>query len=58
MISLYLYETNQINELNIFICKALLGTPTEETWPGVSSICNYIEAFNPPIVSKVFIFYF
>ncbi|RHN40961.1 putative protein-serine/threonine kinase CMGC-CDK-Pl family [Medicago truncatula] len=30
----------------------LLGTPTEETWPGVSSICNYIEAFNPPIVPK------
>ncbi|XP_058753718.1 cyclin-dependent kinase A-2-like [Vicia villosa] len=30
----------------------LFGTPTEETWPGVSSICNFIGAFNPPIQPK------
>ncbi|CAL5191583.1 unnamed protein product [Lathyrus oleraceus] len=30
----------------------LLGTPTEETWPGVSSICKFIQAFNPPIQPK------
>lgn len=33
----------------------MLGTPTEETWPGVSSICKFIQAFNPPIQPKVFI---
>ncbi|XP_004516446.1 cell division control protein 2 homolog [Cicer arietinum] len=30
----------------------LLGTPTEETWPGVSSICNFVEAFDPPTKPK------
>ncbi|WJX93892.1 cyclin-dependent kinase [Trifolium repens] len=30
----------------------LLGTPTEETWPGVSSICTFIKAFDPPIKPK------
>ncbi|XP_027355272.1 cell division control protein 2 homolog [Abrus precatorius] len=26
----------------------LLGTPTEETWPGVTSLCNYIDVMGPP----------
>ncbi|XP_058763095.1 zinc transporter 1-like, partial [Vicia villosa] len=30
----------------------LFGTPTEETWPRVSSICNFLQEFNPPIQPK------
>ncbi|CAK8575304.1 unnamed protein product [Lathyrus sativus] len=30
----------------------LLGTPTEETWLDMSSICNFIQAFNPLIQPK------
>ncbi|XP_045832197.1 cyclin-dependent kinase B1-1-like [Trifolium pratense] len=32
----------------------LLGMPTEENWPGVASMCSFIEfeAFDPPIKPK------
>ncbi|XP_058762102.1 cell division control protein 2 homolog 2-like [Vicia villosa] len=30
----------------------LFGTPTEETWPRVSSICNFLQEFNPPVQPK------
>ncbi|KAL5057284.1 hypothetical protein RYX36_028888, partial [Vicia faba] len=44
---------NDIDKLRVLAeIFCLFGTPTEQTWPGVSSICNFIQAFNPPIQPK------
>lgn len=42
-----------------FYISSLLGAPTEESWPGVSSICAFIEDLaDPSIMPKVFMFCF
>ncbi|KAK7312981.1 hypothetical protein VNO77_37281 [Canavalia gladiata] len=36
----------------------LIGTPTESTWPGVTSLCGSIEALGPPKKPKDPLYYF